>query len=383
MGYVRNDGTVGTRNHLLILPMVQCANETARRIALQLDGSAIVESAYGCSQIGSDEAQTLRTISGFAHNPNAGAVILVGLKCGIDGKKIYESTSAAGKDCFCVNLDEFASEEEAVSQAVKRGLSIAQKLSSEKRTETDLSNLILGLECGGSDAWSGLSANPVTGECSDLLIEAGGSVILSETQEMIGAEHFFAAKAETAGIREKFLDVVALRERESIEWGVDISSVNPGPGNKAGGLTTIEEKSLGCMQKGGTRAKLAEVLYYAERPAKRGLIFMDTPGDDIESITGMVAGGCQAVIFTTGRGNCVGNPIVPVIKVSSNTPMFEHMRDNIDFNAGAVVDGKSTIASSGALLFSTLLRICGGEMTKSELLGFCNDFAITRTGITL
>jgi len=384
LGYERNNGAIGVRNHLLVLPVVQCVYDTSLRIANQLRYSVALANVYGCSQMGSDLSQTYRTLLGFACNPNVGGVIVVDMDCSdIDGRKIYEEALFHGKDCFYINADDRNSLESVISDAVKFGLAASKKLSVAKRTPADSGRLILGLECGGSDAWSGLSANPVTGECSDLLIESGGSVILSETQEMIGAEQFFASKAANPTIRERFLQIVNFRERESLEWGVDISSVNPGPGNKAGGLTTIEEKSLGCIQKGGTRAPLMEVLDYAERPGERGLIFMDTPGDDVESITGMVAGGCHAVIFTTGRGNCLGNPIVPVIKVSSNTPMFNRMSDNVDFNAGGVVDGESSIEECGVALFDMLLRVCGGEMTKSEALGFDCDFAITRTGITL
>jgi altronate dehydratase large subunit len=383
-GYARNDGSLGVRNYLLILPVVQCVNEAARRASSQLSGSVTLETAYGCSQLGADAEQTFRTIRGFARNPNIGACVILGSSCAqIDGEAIASEAALDGRDVEYVNADNFPSLERAVAEIVHTGLPMALKLSSQRRTEAGVGAITLGLECGGSDAWSGLSANPATGECSDILISRGGTAVLSETQEMIGAEHIFAKRAASGGVREAFLRVVRYRELESIEGGVDISSVNPSPGNKVGGLTTLEEKSLGCLLKGGTKAPLVEVVDYAEAPTKRGLVFMDTPGDDVESITGMVAGGCQVVIFTTGRGACTGSPIAPVIKVASNTDVFRKMEDNIDFNAGSIVDGLSTIEEAGLALFDKMLRVCGGEATKSEILGCCGTFAITRAGITL
>lgn len=383
-GFRRKNGGMGVRNHLLILPAVQYANHAARQIAALLPGSVTLENAYGDAQMGSDAAQTRRTLAGFAAHPNVGACLVLGLDGGQSGGDyLAEAAARAGTPVDYVNLSRFASPAEAVTRAVRLGSAMGRELARQGREICGIDELILGLECGGSDSWSGLSANPVTGECSDLVIEHGGTAMLSETQEMIGAEAFFAARAKDPTLRERFLQIVALREQESIDGGVDISSVNPSPGNKEGGLTTLEEKSLGCMQKGGTRAPLADVVEYAERPSKRGLVFMDTPGDDVESITGMVAGGSQVCVFTTGRGTCVGCPVAPVIKVASNTPMFMRMRDNMDFDAGDVVLGNVTIENAGQDLFALLLRVCGGEATKSEILGCDGNFSVTRTGITL
>jgi altronate dehydratase large subunit len=383
-GFPRWDGNVGIRNHLLILPTIQYVNYPAQRIASSLAGAISLENVYGYSQLGSDAKQTASTLEGFALNPNVGACIIIGLDCEqVNGEEIAQKAALSGKEVEYVNMNREDCLEVAIAKAIKYGVMMSQKLSGQKRSLLGVEHLILSLECGGSDSWSGLSANPVLGECSDILISFGATAILSETQEMIGAEHLFATRAVDREVGERFLNIVRYREQESIEGGVDISSVNPSPGNKEGGLTTIEEKSLGCLQKGGTQAHLVEVLDYAQRPSKRGLIFMDTPGDDVESITGMTAGGSQICIFTTGRGSCVGCPIVPVIKVSSNTPMYEQMKDNIDFNAGVVADGTKTITQSGRELYELMLRVCSGEATKSEILRCDSNFSITRTGITL
>ena len=250
-----------------------------------------------------------------------------------------------------------------------------------KREPHPLSSLVLGLECGGSDAWSGLSANPAVGNASDRLVREGGTSILSETQEIIGAEHLLAARAVSREVSDRLVEMVKRAEAGALSGGVDIRLANPTPGNRAGGLSTLEEKSLGCISKAGTEAQLQEVVEYAEAPVKRGLVFMDTPGHDIESITGMVAGGAQVIFFTTGRGTCTGCPIAPVIKICSNSPTFEKMIDNMDVDAGGIITGEKTIAQVGELLFREMLEVCDGKSTRSEELGY-GGFAINRIGPT-
>lgn len=383
-GYIRSNGTVGVRNHLLVLPLVKCVNYITNKIISNLRMGVTLETAYGCCQIGTDAAQTFRTILGFAVNPNVGACLVVGCNCAdIDGNDLVKSALAKGVRVSFLNIDDFNNEELAILAGIEICSQMLSDMMKIERRPVPVKYLQLGLECGGSDAWSGFSANPTTGECSDLLISHGGTAILSETQEMIGAEQLFATRAIDSHVRDTFIEIVKMREQESIDGGVDIASVNPSPGNKTGGLSTLEEKSLGCMQKGGRMAKLMEVVDYAQKPIKRGLIFMDTPGDDVESITGMVAGGCQLVVFTTGRGTCVGNPIAPVIKVASNTPMYNKMRNNIDFNAGLINEGKENIKQCGTSLFKKMVSVASGELTKSELLECCCNFSITRTGLTL
>ena len=247
-----------------------------------------------------------------------------------------------------------------------------------ERTPIEISEIILGTECGGSDACSGISANPALGVASDLLIEAGGSVILAETTELIGAEHLIAARAVSPEVSARCFDIIRRCEQSATAMGVDMRGGQPTPGNIEGGLTTIEEKSLGCVYKAGTKP-LQDVIDYAMPVVKKGLILMDTPGQDIEQITGMVAGGCQIVVFTTGRGTCCGSPIAPTIKVATTTALFEKMRDNMDLDAGTIVTGEETVSRVGKRIFDELLQVASGRLTRAEILGF-NDFAIKRIG---
>jgi altronate dehydratase large subunit len=223
-----------------------------------------------------------------------------------------------------------------------------------------------------------MSANPALGFASDLLIDAGGTVILAETPELIGAEHLVAARAVNEKVAQRCYDVIKRREDEAKAMGVDMRGSNPTPGNIEGGITTIEEKSLGCVYKGGTKP-LQDVIEYGEKITKKGLVWMDTPGNDIEQLTAMVAGGCQLVVFTSGRGTATGSPIAPTIKIATNTPMYEKMADNMDGNAGTIITGDETVQQVGARIFEEVLRVAAGKRTKAEVLGQ-NDFSISRIG---
>jgi altronate dehydratase large subunit len=245
----------------------------------------------------------------------------------------------------------------------------------QQREECDISELIMGLECGGSDPTSGLASNPTIGYASTKLVDNGGSSILSETTEVIGAEHLLAARFTDPAQRDKFLNLVKAVEDRAISLGEDLRSGQPTPGNKVGGLSTIEEKSLGCMYKAGT-SPFTGALDYAETvPEAHGLYFMDTPGQDIDSITGMVAGGAQLVIFSTGRGTPTGSPIAPVIKITGNPETFEKMPDNIDINAGRIIAEGATVPQLGEELFDMMIEVCNGRMPKAESLGH-HEFGI-------
>jgi altronate dehydratase large subunit len=241
--------------------------------------------------------------------------------------------------------------------------------------------LILGTECGGSDAYSGISGNPALGFASDLVIDEGGSVILAETTEIIGAEHIIAARAVNDEVAKKCFTTIQAREKLATDMGVDMRGGQPTPGNIEGGLSTIEEKSLGCIYKAGSRP-LQDVIGYAAPVTQKGLVWMDTPGQDVEQLTGMVAGGCHLVVFTTGRGTCCGSAIAPTIKVSTTTQLFERMNDNLDLDAGPIVDGRETVDQVGRRIFQEILDVASGKLTKAESLGF-NDFAIYRIGPTM
>lgn len=382
-GYARPDGTYGIRNHLLILPTSVCASDTASRIAAQVPGAVAIPHQHGCCEIGEDYAQTVRTLIGFGKNPNVGAVLIVSLGCeGIQAAPVEKELSATGKPAESVIIQEHGGTLGALQAGVRIASRMAIELSAIPKVEFDISNLILGLECGGSDPTSGIAANPVLGVCSDLLIAEGGSSILSETTEMIGAEHLLAEKAVTPEIAEAFLNMVRRTEQRAIDMGNDLRGSQPTPGNIEGGITTIEEKSLGCIYKAGNSPLVGTLEYGEMMPSSpKGLYFMDTPGEDIDSITGMVAGGAQIIVFTSGRGTPTGCSIAPVIKLTGNYDTYHKMTDNIDFNAGRVITGEASIEELGKELFENMIQVCNGRMTKAESLGH-QEFGIFRIGYT-
>ncbi len=383
LGYQRENGTFGIRNYLLVIPASVCAVEVANRIAEKV-GAVSLPHQHGCCQMGADFRQTMRTLTGFGKNPNVGAVLVVGLGCeGIQSGEIVDEIQKTGKPVEAITIQEWG----GTTKTVAKGISIAQelvkKLSAVRRTPFSVCHLILGMECGGSDPTSGIVANPAIGIASDRLVACGGSSILSETTEVIGAEHILAERFPDLKEREKFLTMVAAVEKRALAAGEDLRGSQPTPGNIQGGLSTIEEKSLGCMHKAGDTAPFLGALAYGEEvpPEKPGLYFMDSPGQDIDSITGMVAGGAQLVVFTTGRGTPTGCPIVPVIKITGNPETYQNMEENIDINGGKVILGECTLEELGAEIFEKMIAVTNGEDTKAEKLGH-REFGIYRIGFT-
>lgn len=379
LGYRRQDGKVGIRNHLLVLSVIVCANEVTDRIYRAVEGTVPVTHPYGCGQLGVDFEQSKRALLGFAANPNVAGVIVVGLGCEkMEAPMLAEEIAQSGKPVELLIIQDAG----GTSGAVQKGIEMAEKMAAEARkaprAPIKMSELILGLECGGSDSTSGLAANPAVGVASDLLIQAGGTVVLSETTEIIGAEHLLAKRCINPDVSRDLLEIVKAVERDAVKMGVDLRGTQPSPGNIAGGLTTIEEKSLGCLRKAGTGV-VQGVLPYAAAIEGKGLLVMDTPGQDVESVTGMVAGGCQIVLFTTGRGTPVGCPIAPVIKVTGNHRTYQMMEENMDINAGTVIQGTETIASVGRRIYQLMQEVAGGRLTKAEALKHY-EFAITRIG---
>jgi len=367
-GYLRNNGSIGIRNHLLVIPASVCAATVASRIASQVQGAVALPNQHGCAQIKPDLDITFRTLSGFGKNGNAGAVLVIGLGCeSLEAEDLARDISSTGKEVEYLVIQRSG----GTLSAQEKGLRIARKLSQHisqfKREPIHISQMILGLECGGSDTTSGLAANPAQGYVSDKLVSHHGTSILSETTELIGAEHLLARRAVSAEVGEHLLDIVRKCEDKAKRLGVDLRGSQPTPGNIAGGLSTIEEKSLGCIHKGGSMP-LSGVLEYGESPKGKGLFMMDTPGQDIESITGMVAGGAQLILFTTGRGTPTGCPLAPVIKITGNPGTYTLMEENIDINAGTIVQGTESIEDVGERIWDEMIEVIKGRLTKAEAL---------------
>lgn len=366
--YIRPDGKVGVRNHVVVLPTVICSLYTARKIANMFHQAICIENQHGCCQIGPDLELTTKVLINTAKNPNVVAVLVVALGCeSVPYSKVVKEIEKTGKPVDLVVI-----REEGEIKAIEKGIRILRDFieyaDSLKREKTDISELTVGIECGGSDWTSAIAANPAVGYVADKLIDLGATVIFSETSELIGAEHILAKRAVSKEVADKLLNVVKGVEEKAKSIGVDIRGGQPTRGNIEGGITTIEEKSLGAIYKAGTRP-LKGVLDYAEAPEDKGLYFMHTPGQDIESVTGMVAGGAQLILFTTGLGTPTGNPIAPVIKVTGNPWTYEKMKENIDINAGSIVLGEKTISEVGEEIFEKLVRVVNGELTKAEILG--------------
>lgn len=380
-GYRRDDGKVGIRNHVLLLPTSVCSNQVAMEIANKVNGAVHLNNTFGCCQVGEDAKITYKTLINAAKNPNVGAVIVIGLGCeGIEPKKIANELKDCKKPVGCVVIQDAGGTLKAFEQGCSIARQYAQDLSMQEREEFDISELTLAIECGGSDTTSGLGSNPSCGVASDLLINNGGTSILSETTEFIGAEHILARRAINEEVGKKLINIVKRCEEKAKSLGEDIRGSQPTPGNIEGGLTSIEEKSLGCIHKAGS-SPLIDVVEYGDIVEGKGLYVMDTPGQDIVSISGMVAGGAQVVIFTTGRGTPTGNPIAPVIKITANQRTYDKMKDNIDINASGVIDGSKSINEVGQEIFNEIVAVANGKTTKAEDLNH-HEFSIYKVAPT-
>ncbi len=381
LGYRRPDGKVGVRNHVLILPTITCATQTAKQITELVHGTVSFIHQHGCAQVGIDYEQTFRTYVGMGKNPNVYGVVVLGLGCEThQAKSVAEEIAKSGKPVVTVSIQDHGGTLSSIAEGAKAATKLVQEASAQMKEWCDFSELIIGTECGGSDACSGLSANPAVGAVSDMIVENGGTSILAETTELIGAEHLLANRAKNDKVAKRVYEVITAMENRSIHMGVDIRTGNPSPGNIEGGLSSLEEKSLGAANKAG-KSPLNEIINYAEEPNEKGLVWMDTPGHDIEQLTGMVAGGAQVVLFTSGRGTPTGSPIAPVIKISTNTGMFERMSENMDLNAGTIIEGKETVEEVGKRIFDEIGLVSSGKLTKAEILKQ-HDFGIWRIGPT-
>ncbi len=384
LGFHRTDGSVGTRNYLGVLTSVNCSGSVARFIAEaaekqglldafpNVDGVVPIVHGTGCGMSGRDEGyDTLfRTLQGYARNPNFAGILLVGLGCEVmqvpdligaarlraDGNFRYMTIQQTG----------------GTRKTIERGLAVLLEMAvvadRASRAPAGLQHLMVGMQCGGSDGYSGITANPALGVASDLLVAHGGTTILSETPEIYGAEGLLTRRAVSREVGQKIVDRIAWWEDYTARWGGEMDN-NPSPGNKKGGLTTILEKSLGAVAKGGT-APLVDVYRFAEPVLARGFVYMDTPGYDPCSVTGQIAGGANLIAFTTGRGSVSGYKPTPCIKLATNTEMYDRMAEDMDINCGDMITAGVSLEAKGAEIFEMFLRVASGKQTKSEALGF-------------
>ena len=384
LGYARRDGSVGVRNHVLVVPTVICSAVVAERIAAAIApvGTALPHLA-GCGQLGPDMTITHDTLTAYCRHPNVGAVIVVALGCEqVVAQRLADEARRHDKAAAVIAIQREGGTVRATTKGIDIARQMAVALSKVERTWYDVSALTVSVKCGGSDYTSGLASNPAVGRVADALVDRGGSIVLGEIAEIMGAEHLLAARASSPDAAAHLLRIVNRVEAEAMALGLDIRGTQPSPGNIRGGLTTIEEKSLGATHKAGERTRLVDVVTYAAPIAKRGLTVMDTPGLDVESVTGMVGGGSQVVLFTTGLGTPTGNPVAPVIKITGNARTAETMADNIDVDVSGVIANVESLDAAANRLFEELIEVASGRGTAAERLGH-REFAIHRRNPTI
>ena len=385
LGYRREDGRAAVRNELWIVPTVGCVNSVAAALVREnqhlvggsIDGLYTFTHPYGCSQMGGDHAQTRKLLAALCRHPNAGGVLVLSLGCENLTQEQFKAELGAYderrvKFLVCQQVED---EHEAGAQLLAELAAYAGRF---KREELPASELVIGMKCGGSDGLSGITANPTVGRFSDRLVALGGSTVLTEVPEMFGAENILFSRCESEAVYDKAVTMVNRFKDYFVSHG-QVVYENPSPGNKAGGITTLEDKSCGCVQKGGS-AQVVDVLEYAEPVTKKGLNLLSGPGNDLVSATDLTAAGAHIILFTTGRGTPFGAP-APTVKIATNTALFEKKNNWIDFNAGSVAEGED-LDAAGERLLDYVLRVASGEETKAERHG-AREIAIFKDGVTL
>jgi altronate hydrolase len=391
LGYPREDGRAGTRNYIAVVAASNCAAHTAELIAhsyagetlpANVDGVVAFPHGEGCGHaFGPDVDQLRRTLAGVLMHPNVSAALIVGLGCEVNQIDHYLGPGAPRSGRLAGMTLQSSGGTRGTVEAARREIArFLEQAAGETRIPMPASKLVLGLNCGGSDSFSGITANPALGHCSDLLAACRGTPVLAETPEIFGAEHLLVKRARNREVAEKLLTCIANYKQYLRRFAGSFDD-NPTPGNKAGGLSNILEKSLGAVAKGGT-SPLGAVYEYAERITAPGFAFMNTPGYDPVSLTGLAAGGCNVIAFTTGRGSAIGFPTIPVIKIATNSQTFRQMSDNMDINAGSIADGQKFVQQVGAEIFGLLLEVASGRRTCAERLGH-HEFVPWRIGPVL
>ena len=386
MGYLREDGRAGVRNYIAIIAASNCAAHTAEQIARSYEGEAMPDGVDGvvafphgdgCGHApGVDVDLLRRTLGGVLAHPNVSAAVMLGLGCEDNQISYFTDRFPAGR-LAGLTLQSSGGTRGAVEAARSQIARFIERAAAEKRTELPASKIVLGLNCGGSDSFSGITANPALGRCCDLLAAYGGTAALAETPEIFGAEHLLVKRSRNRAVGEKLLAMIRSYGEYFNRFGASFDD-NPSPGNKAAGLSNILEKSLGAVTKGGS-STLMEVYDYAEPIRSPGLVFMNTPGYDPVSLAGLAAGGCNVIAFTTGRGSAIGFPTIPVVKIATNTDLWRRMPDNMDLNAGAIADGEKDLDRMGREIFDFVLETSSGRRTAAERLGH-REFVPWRIG---
>ncbi len=364
-GYRRKSGAVGTRNHVLVMSSVSCANGVVQAIGRELPEVKIITHTEGCGRATADVLIAKRILAGLGRNPNVAAVLLVGLGCeSIKADGLAEAIGEVDKPVETLVIQEAGGSVKATAAGIGIARQMLDQAGQQRREACPLSELTVGMECGGSDALSGLTANCLVGAVADWLVAEGATVILSETTEMIGTETILAKRSADPRLASEIVDLIQGQRRRTEELFGERAGMVISPGNMAGGLSTITEKSMGCIVKGGA-TPIQELVAYGQTPSKKGLVLMDTPGSDIFSLTGMAAGGSQLMLFTTGRGTPAGFPTVPVVKIASNSRLYANMTDDMDLDAGTLIEGRA-LADAREELIGVVLAVAAGEPTKAE-----------------
>ena len=366
MGYERADGSFGIRNHVIVVPSVACANGVVQAIARDVPEVVPLYHGVGCGRGGVDPKCHTTILQNICKNPNVATALVVGLGCeSVSAERVEMVPASAERTIRRVMIQEEGGSQKAAAKGTKIAREMLADAARLEKKPFAVDKLMVGLECGGSDAFSGVTANPGIGKASDMLVDLGATVILTETTEMIGTSHILQRRAANEEVKAKVAEIIDNQEEKTVQVLGPVAKLAITPGNQDGGMSCIREKALGCIAKAGSRT-IQQVVDYAQPPTEKGVIIMDGPGYDAESLTGLAACGAQILIFSTGRGSPLGFPIAPVIKVACTSRLYNHMEDDMDINAGVVLQG-GTLDDLGKSIMDLIERVIAGEQTKAEI----------------